>query len=215
MSTIFRSRPTVVIAASLATLSLAFSATSAAVAGSGSPARSSPLHGRVPAAQLAIFHVLKRPALRKLPRRVSRALAQSPAAHQMGADPNQARQVGTATKPFYLVPGTQGICLVLSDGGSVCTRNLTWVASYGLEVDVVNPTTNPDGSVNQWGDVTVFGVAPDGFTAATVTTDSGATVTGAIRNNSYVIHANGPIARTTFTGPGRDPVTTPDPIATP
>lgn len=172
-------------------------------------AHSGSLHGKVPSAQAAIFHVLKRPAVRKMPKRVTRVLARNPVAHQMGVDITQARKLGNTAKTFYLVPGTHGICLVLSDGGSVCTGDLASVATYGLAVDLANPTTNADGTVNPTGDVTALGVAPDGFTSATVTTDSGVTVTGTIANNSYVIHTSEAIATTTFSGPGRDPVTTP------
>lgn len=211
----FLSRSTTVLASLAASLLLVFAATSDGAVRPSSSTRSGPLHGRVPAAQTRIFHVLKRPALKRLPKRVSRTLAHSPIARQVGADPNQVRQVGTTAQPFYLVPGTDGVCLVLSDGGSVCTRNLAWVTSYGLAVDIVNATTNPDGTVNLTGDVTALGVAPDGFAAATVTTEPGATATGTITNNSYVIHTSGAITRTTFTGPGRDPVTTPDPLAAP
>jgi hypothetical protein len=209
MHSLHLSRRTTVGPAIAACVALTFATAGGAAVRPSSSTRSGPLHGRVPAAQVAIFSVLKHPAVKHLPKRVSRALALNRAVRQLGIDLTQARRVGTASKPFYLLPGARGICLVLADGSSACTGNLASVASDGLAVDVANPTTNSDGTVDPTGDITALGLAADGFTAATVTTDSGATATGAITSNSYVIHTNGAIVRTTFTGPGRDPVTTP------
>jgi hypothetical protein len=165
-----------------------------------------PLHGRVPARESAIFRALKKPAVRSLPKRVRRALANGHQFQAVGADPTQARQVGTTEHPLYLVPGTEGICLVL-DSGSVCSPDLAHVAAYGLSVDIVNTTRNPDGTTNLWGDVVTVGVAPNGYDAISVTTQAGGTASGAIVNNSYRVATNGPIALRTLSGPGVSPIT--------
>lgn len=164
------------------------------------------LHGRVPARERAIFHAFKRPAVRSLPKRVRRAIARAAQFEATGADPTQARQVGTAEHPLYLVPGTEGICLIL-DNGSICSSDLGHVAAYGLGVDVVHATTNPDGTTNQFGDVVAVGVAPDGYDAVSVTTLAGATASGAIVNNSYRVPTNGPIVSRELTGPAVSPIT--------
>lgn len=175
-------------------------------AGASAAARG-PLHGRVPAKQSAMFHALKRPAVHRLPRRVRQAVARDAQFRAAGADSTQARQVGTNSHPLYLVPGVNGICLVLPDGGTICSTNLQHVAAYGLHVDLATPTTNADGTTNLWGDVVSVGIAPNGYNAISLALQSGGTASGTISNNAYRVATNQPIASRTLTGPGVSPIT--------
>lgn len=168
---------------------------------------SAPLHGVVPPAQVAIFGVLKAPPTHELPSAISRTISDGPPVYKaLGIDVTQAREVGPDMAPFFIVPGTSGICLFMTDGGSVCSQRLDRVATYGLSVDVVNPAPRPGGSIDPTGFVVTYGVAPDGFSAVTAVTSGGKQVTAGTSRNGYLLATDGPIASRTLTGPGRDPV---------
>jgi hypothetical protein len=175
---------------------------------------SGPLHGVVPAAQTAIFGVLKAPPVSDLPTTITRRLGTVSVYEDLGIDGTQARLVGGASTPIYLIPGRRGICLVLNDGGSACvggaalnqlgqtqvaaTTGLTQVAATGLSFDVVDPTTNADGSVNPAGAVKSFGVVPDGIAQVTATTSAGHTFSASVAHNGYVLEADGPIVSRSY-----------------
>jgi hypothetical protein len=175
------------------------------------------LRGVVPAVQLAAFRALKAPPVRELPTTISRRLRTDPHYAELGIDGSQARRVGEAAAPFYLIPGKDGICIVLPDGGSACVNadslsqaGLAQVAATGLSVDLVDAATNPDGSISPaGGPATSFGVVPNGFTQVTATTLAGRTFSTNITNNSYVLKADGPIVSRTYTGPAVAPVALP------
>jgi hypothetical protein len=173
-----------------------------------------PLHGVVPPAQVAIFASLTKPRATDVPRAIVRMFTAVGLRHlkQLGIDYTEARRLDVANVRFYLIPGQRGICLFMTDGGSVCSADLAWVARYGLNVNLVPP---PAGGVDLTsapgtpGPVLALGVVPRGITAVTVTATSGETVTAEQAGEAYVGLTRSAIASRTLTGPGLDPVTDP------
>jgi hypothetical protein len=176
---------------------------------------SGPLHGVVPPAQTAIFSALKGPAVHELPPPIVRSLSSGKSYEDLGIDGTQARLLGpfpTPAQPLYLIPGKRGICLFLNDGGSVCTAQLSWVAAYGISVDLVDPPkVNADGTLGLPTHVISLGAVPDGFTTVTAATIGGRSFTAGVINNGYLMETDGAIASgsRTLSGPGLASVTDP------
>jgi hypothetical protein len=101
-----------------------------------------------------------------------------------GADASQATgtTVGPAGVKVWIVPGTTGACLVDVEGpqgaGSDCLRSAAVLAGHLWTVDAVHYA----GSAPQ---ETLIGVAPDGYSSATVNWSDGTTSTLPVTANIY------------------------------
>jgi hypothetical protein len=179
---------------------------------------SGPLHGVVPAEQVAIFASLSEPRATTVPTVIVRQFtAGLQYLRQLGIDYTEARRLDVAGARMYLIPGKGGICLFGSDGVSRCSEHLDQVARYGLSLDMVPPPAGPvdvNAAPVSPGPVFTFGVVPRGYTTVTVTSTTGTTIIADQSGEAYValVRAPGIVSRTR-TGPGLEPVT--DPVFTP
>ena len=204
------SKPTTVaLAATIAALAVA-GVSSAALLDDGAsapgpagvaPVASAPLTS-VPEDQARVFGVLRRPAATSVPAEVrAQFVPGAPGLSNVGADLAQARSVTAGGRTFYVVPGSKGICLVLPDGGSVCSADLPAVARNGLSVSVVPPAPGPVkdmGSTIGPGTIVTYGLAPDDVTDVVGTQEAGASVKAQTHDNAYILESDGPLITATF-----------------
>ncbi|MCW2985263.1 MAG: hypothetical protein JWR63_2833 [Conexibacter sp.] len=173
----------------------------------------------VPAVQAQAFGDLRKPAAASVSSAVREQIATGPdVVRAYGLDLAQVRSVGAGGRSFYLAPARNGLCLFLEDGTSVCNGHLGDVTRYGISVAVVPPGSGPAGpnmkSPIGPGDITTFGVVPDGVTQVVGSTTSGKDVDATINGNAYVLVTDAPVLKTTFRSVSSS-WTTPDPPAAP
>jgi hypothetical protein len=146
----------------------------------------------------ALFGALRAPAVD--PTRVAPVvrsqLATAEVAREFGLALGSVRRVGTSDHPFYLVPGSRGLCLFLDDGTSVCSANLDALKRNGLSFSMVPA---PSGRITDGmntigsGTITTYGIAPDGVASIDALTSDGQDVPAMMGLGAYTLQTDHPI----------------------
>lgn len=158
----------------------------------------------VPPELLAAFPVLAQPRAKRVPGYVVRSWAAPRIVRRYGVDPRQVRAVGGMKgSPWWVVPGTKGICVMVS-AGATCVPTADALAR-GVSI-IRTPPPSSDGFNREF---TFAGLAPAGFGSVLVTLRTGATTTipvvpatGAYRGDVHGAYAAAQLLRD-----GGDPVT--------
>jgi hypothetical protein len=144
----------------------------------------------VPKALADAFALFSSPPEASIPGTVART-ATAGAFRSWGLAPALTRRVSVGPDVFYVMPGREGLCLIIADVGSTCGQTDRVVAN-GISVSLVPQTLQPvdpakGGSGTGPGTVRRLGLAPNGVTGITAVTASGRLVTARQSGNAFVI----------------------------
>jgi hypothetical protein len=155
---------------------------------------------RVDAGPAALFATLKEVPDRSIPAAVGREITFMPTSPAgFAIDPSQVHARSVAGHDLYVAPMTDGLCVFIKDGSSVCSRDLDQIGENGLWLAVVPPVpgridpANPPTGLVGSGVTTIYGVVPDGVHAVVVTTATGGHVTSSVEDNAFVVVTDRPV----------------------
>jgi hypothetical protein len=155
---------------------------------------------RVDAGPASLFATLKEAPDRSIPAAVGREITFMPTSPAgFAIDPSQVHGRSVAGRDLYVAPMTDGLCVFIMDGSSVCSRDLDQIAKNGLWLAVVPPVpgridpANPPTDLVGPGVTTISGVAPDGVQAVVATTVTGGHLTSSVEDNAFVVVADPPV----------------------
>lgn len=146
---------------------------------------------RVSDVQRATVPVLRQAAARSVPRLLRFAAKRLPSSG-FAPNPDLARKVVPPgrRKPWYVIPANRAVCLFTEENGVTCVTDRD-VRAGKLWIALIKPT-GPLNPLPPTGDpvpATIVGVAPEGVTAISATTASGAPATGAVKNGMFSLAA--------------------------
>jgi hypothetical protein len=107
------------------------------------------------------------------------------------ANPRLARAVVPPgrSQPWYVIPADGAVCLVSDQRGGTCAWDRE-VRQGKLWLAMIDPVgASPLPAAGAPVPATVVGVAPQGVTAVTASTESGASVTGAVKDGMFGVAA--------------------------